>query len=253
MVITEQVKKAAMAWRRNKEITNTTYMELTSDISLNYRREEVISNARTNWELLRSQTKCLTSNVSSVDKTLKGLKPDSDFVLTSLAKVTSSKAALCSTLVKSKTYANIATKVPILSEKKLSTLNRTSSQDTDISSQNTSTSNNSSYETFKLPPILVPIINNMEQKSGDIEQTKNEGNVRISASGSLSSSVGLNVDSSLSSLCSEIVDNQLETDSLSTSSSSTNSVEDFDENEIEEIIMDTLQIKEESIILENAL
>lgn len=46
MIMTEQVRKAAMAWRRNKEITNSMYMELTSDISLNYRREEVISNAQ---------------------------------------------------------------------------------------------------------------------------------------------------------------------------------------------------------------
>ncbi|ENN70784.1 hypothetical protein YQE_12449, partial [Dendroctonus ponderosae] len=46
------VRKAAMAWRRNKENTNAAFMDLTSETSLNYRREEVISNARTNWELL---------------------------------------------------------------------------------------------------------------------------------------------------------------------------------------------------------
>lgn len=42
-----------MAWRRNKEATNAAFMDLTSETSLNTRREEVISNARTNWELLR--------------------------------------------------------------------------------------------------------------------------------------------------------------------------------------------------------
>lgn len=42
-----------MAWRRNKESTNAAFMDLTSETSLNHRREEVISNARTNWELLR--------------------------------------------------------------------------------------------------------------------------------------------------------------------------------------------------------
>ena len=39
MEVTDPVRKAALAWR-----------------STSHRREEVISNARTNWELLRSQT-----------------------------------------------------------------------------------------------------------------------------------------------------------------------------------------------------
>lgn len=242
MIITDQVRKAAMAWRRNKEITNTTYMELTSDISLNYRREEVISNARTNWELLRSQTKCLTNNVSSVDKTLKDLKPDSDFVLTSLAKVTSTKTAPLSTLTKAKTYTNIVTKVPLLPDKKIKTLKRTSSQDTDNSSQNTS---NSSNETFKLPPILVPILNKMEQIADENEQAKNIGK---STSGSLSS-VGPNVDSSVSSLASEIADSQTEIDS----SSSSSSVEESDESDVEEIAVDASNSKEKTASEENNL
>lgn len=244
MIITEQVRKAAMAWRRNKETTNAIYMELTSDISLNYRREEVISNARTNWELLRSQTRCLTNNVSSVDKTLKDLKPDSDFVLTSLAKVTSAKPSATSSgvLTKSKTYTNIVTKVPLLSDKKSSMLNRTSSQDTDNSSQNTS--NSSSNELFKLPPILVPILNKMEQKND--EQTKNARGASVS--GSLSSSVGPNVDSSISSLTSEAADNRTEIDSSSSSSSSSSSAnasDESDESDVEDVVMDDVNAKEE--------
>lgn len=252
MVITEQVRKAAMAWRRNKEITNATYMELTSDISLNYRREEVISNARTNWELLRSQTRCLTNNVSSVDKTLKDLKPDSDFVLTSLAKVSNAKTPTTSSgvLTKSKTYTNIVTKVPLLADKKNAMLNRTSSQDTDNSSPNTS---NSSNEMFKLPPILVPILNKMEQKNDDQmknderikndERLKTDERVKNACVGSISgslSSVGPNVDSSISSLTSEAADNQTELDS-----SSENSSDESDESDLEEIVMDSANVKEE--------
>lgn len=259
-----------MAWRRNKEITNATYMELTSDISLNYRREEVISNARTNWELLRSQTKCLTSNVCSVDKTLKDLKPDSDFVLTSLAKMTSTKTPSCAVLTKSKTYTNIVTKVPILSDKKaavalsqdkkVAMAHRSSSQDTDNSSQNTatSTSNNSSNEMFKLPPILVPILNKMDQKN-DVSGEQNKSLLRVSSiSGSLSSSVGPNVDSSISSLTSDVVDNQTEMDSSSTSSSSSsssssaaNSGDESDESEIDDVVVNNLKTKADTGVTEN--
>lgn len=125
MQITEQVRKAANAWRRNKEASNAAFLDLTSDVCLHIKREEVISNARTNWELLRSQTKCLANKTPSE-------KLESDFVL------------------------KTAVKVPVLTEKKIK---RTSSQE----SQNTGSSSSGDY--FRLPPILVPIINKIEQKS----------------------------------------------------------------------------------------
>ncbi|XP_066245936.1 leucine-rich repeat-containing protein 49 [Euwallacea similis] len=166
MQITDQVRKAAMAWRRNKETTNAAFMDLTSETTLNCRREEVISNARTNWELLRSQTKCLTNTPNTaIDKSLKNLKPDSDFVLTSL-----NKPKLMS---KSKSFIKLSSKVPLLPDKNLH-LMRTFSQDTENSSSTCSTD-------LKLPPILLPIINKLEKRSG-----------------SLSSSVGPNIDSSSS-------------------------------------------------------
>lgn len=107
MQVTDQVRKAAMAWRRNKETTSATYMDLTSDVSSNCRREEVISNARTNWELLRSQTRCLTTNVNCIEK-VKNLKPDSDFVLTSLTKT---KEKTVPALGRSRSYVSLSTKV----------------------------------------------------------------------------------------------------------------------------------------------
>ncbi|XP_055846209.1 DEP domain-containing protein DDB_G0279099 [Episyrphus balteatus] len=64
MPITEQVRRAAMAWRRNKELSDSNYSTLSSDVFSSIRREEVISNARTNWELLRSQ-QTLHKNSSS--------------------------------------------------------------------------------------------------------------------------------------------------------------------------------------------
>ncbi|CAO1415953.1 unnamed protein product [Diamesa serratosioi] len=53
--ITEQVRRAANAWRRGKENTDQNFQNLSTDVSSTIRREEIISNARTNWELIRSQ------------------------------------------------------------------------------------------------------------------------------------------------------------------------------------------------------
>ncbi|CAH1107640.1 unnamed protein product [Psylliodes chrysocephalus] len=179
MQITEHVRKAAMAWRRNKEASNSTFMDLTNDVALNCKREEVISNARTNWEFLRSQAKCLANNGSVVEKSLKNLKPDLEFIMTPLRKSTPTNPTRS---MKSK----LSTKVPVLPDKKFILL-RTSSQDTE-NSQNTSSSNNSVSEYFKLPPILVPIITKMEDGVNK-------------ASGSFSS-IGPNIDSSISSFAS---------------------------------------------------
>lgn len=59
--ITEQVRRAANAWRRNKENSDKSFQSLSSDVSSSIRREEIISNARTNWELIR-QANITTSN-----------------------------------------------------------------------------------------------------------------------------------------------------------------------------------------------
>lgn len=213
MQITEQVRKAAMAWRRNKETSNAAFMDLTSDVCLNVRREEVISNARTNWELLRSQTKCLAAKTSNVVNVSRNLKPDCDFILTSLAKPEFKNSV---PRTKQRLISN-TTKVPVLPDKKLNIV-RTSSQDTE-NSQNTSSSNASSNEFFRLPPILVPIINKMEQKTEP--STSKEDSIKLS--GSLSS-IGPNVDSSVSSLLSN-------SESNDSNSESTESSSDTEENE----------------------
>ncbi|XP_058454050.1 uncharacterized protein LOC131432028 [Malaya genurostris] len=63
MQITEQVRRAASAWRKNKELSDLNYTNLTTDVCQSIRREEIISNARTNWELLRSQQTIACRNV----------------------------------------------------------------------------------------------------------------------------------------------------------------------------------------------
>lgn len=49
------MRRAANAWRKSKENTDQNFQHLSSDVSSSIRREEIISNARTNWELIRSQ------------------------------------------------------------------------------------------------------------------------------------------------------------------------------------------------------
>jgi len=73
--ITEQVKRAANAWRKSKETTDQNYQHLSSDVSSSIRREEIISNARTNWELIRSQQSNIINGsqrqVNQIRKTIK--------------------------------------------------------------------------------------------------------------------------------------------------------------------------------------
>lgn len=70
MQVTEQVRRAAMAWRKSKETSDANYSHLSNDVGQNMRREEIISNARTNWELLRSQQHVNKSS-SYIQKTIK--------------------------------------------------------------------------------------------------------------------------------------------------------------------------------------
>ncbi|XP_017053460.1 uncharacterized protein LOC108096399 [Drosophila ficusphila] len=77
MPITEQVRRAALAWRQHKEQAQAA--PGSSEAYHNIRREEVISNARTNWELLRSQQTVvgrpksrLTSELAKINESNEG-------------------------------------------------------------------------------------------------------------------------------------------------------------------------------------
>lgn len=77
MPITEQVRRAALAWRQHKEQAQAA--PGSSEAYQSIRREEVISNARTNWELLRSQQTVvgrpksrLTSELAKINESNEG-------------------------------------------------------------------------------------------------------------------------------------------------------------------------------------
>lgn len=66
MQISEQIRRTAMAWRFSKEQSNSAFLDLSTQVCMSVRREEVISNAKTNWEFLRSKTKISSDNSNKV-------------------------------------------------------------------------------------------------------------------------------------------------------------------------------------------
>ncbi|XP_069672642.1 leucine-rich repeat-containing protein 49 [Periplaneta americana] len=170
MEVTESVRRAALAWRSSRESG-------MADV----RREEVISNARTNWELLRSQTRGLSSS-------LKDLRTDVDFEPTAERYVQSDSGV-----------SSVASSVCTQVDKKL---RRSASQESNASSSA------ASLDLFRLPPILLGEDKPVVEDQG--------GPVRCDSL----SSVEPNVDSSLSSLPSDSSSSSSSSNSHSESESS---------------------------------
>ncbi|CAH0401174.1 unnamed protein product [Chilo suppressalis] len=218
MNVTEQVRSAAMAWRSNKEAAHAAYCALGGTAPQAARRDQIIHNARTNWELLRSENKCFaaTMNAAKTDDF------DREFALGVTASPLSGNhtmdlAALPDVVVQlqqadtedsdfknSNSDTNLIintesmSKTPIkklqrsttakntISERRVNFSDRSASQDTDAS-----TSTNSD---LKLPPILIPIISSLENVK------LSEGSEPILKRWESISSVEPIVDSSFSSL-----------------------------------------------------
>ncbi|XP_045523550.1 leucine-rich repeat-containing protein 49 isoform X1 [Pieris brassicae] len=220
--VTDQVRSAAMAWRNNKEAGHAAYCALSGSAQQAARRDQVINNARTNWELLRTENKCLLSPTSPVKHTesesdlCDGKTPDEKhtvetkvmpdvIVCAQPANESRNLADNSKTTqndVKAKTPAtriqrsNTARK---LSERRVNFSDRSASQDTDAS-HSTSTSSD-----LRLPPILLPIISSLESvKLAD-------SNEPILKRWESISSVEPVIDSSFSSLPSTSTDSEEET------------------------------------------
>lgn len=177
MQVTEQVRRAAMAWRKGKETSDAKYSHLNSDVGHAVRREEIISNARTNWELLRSQQQ-VNKNLTFIDKSIKNNSqvPATELEPEMLSDL-SENICIDTKLIRQKT---------ILIRKNLRRpsgirLKRSTSQET------LPTEKIKEEENFRLPPILTP----------SVEPKPFQSN-----SGS-NSSTGVNVDSASSCLNSD--------------------------------------------------
>ncbi|XP_063830336.1 leucine-rich repeat-containing protein 49 isoform X2 [Ostrinia nubilalis] len=231
MHVTDQVRRAAMAWRSNKEAAHAAYCALGGTAQQAARRDQIIHNARTNWELLRSENKCFstasqtknvdaekefeldsssavvtpseiqtveTSNLPDVVISLQHVDAeDSDFKNSNSdtnIKINNENVAKVS---QTRKLQRSSTAKP--SERRVNFSERSASQDTDAS-HSTSTSSD-----LRLPPILLPIISSLENVK------LSDGTEPILKRWESISSVDPIVDSSFSSLPSSSSDSEEET------------------------------------------
>jgi leucine-rich repeat-containing protein 49 len=214
MEVTESVRKAAIVWRGSKEALVHMSQLGTKEVCTDVRREKVISNARTNWELLRSQTQCSSS--ISLSSSLKDLCSDTNYevpnerYIHSDSGVSSVGSSVCTNPYRP--VANVGERLrsarPALlnaSDKKRSSYARRRASQESNTSQQTTSSAAGSVDFFRLPPILTPLLPEWKspQETGEahmIEDSAHCGGMRRCDS---LSSVEPNVDSSLSSLPSD--------------------------------------------------
>jgi len=209
MEVTESVRKAAIVWRNSKEALMRMSQHGTEETCTDMRREEVISNARTNWELLRSQTQCLSS--STLSSSLKDLRSDMNFEVPnernaqSDSGVSSVTSSVCMKSHRSAvdvrgTFKIARPALPNTAEKKRSSYARRSASQESNTSQQTASSVAASIDLFRLPPILTPLLTDANVGSETCEHAiQCDGMKRCDSL----SSVEPNVDSSLSSLPSD--------------------------------------------------
>jgi leucine-rich repeat-containing protein 49 len=153
--ITEQVRRAANAWRKSKENTDQNFQYLSTDLSNSKRREEIISNARTNWELIRSQQSNLVNashrkDLKSVVKRPFTFIPDTSNQTKHSSSSISSTASSNNQSEKS-TKASRSKNLQICTKENATKLKQSSSNE----NENFSEEDN---EYFHLPPILSPYL-----------------------------------------------------------------------------------------------
>ena len=169
MQVNEQVRRTAMAWRTLKEQSNSAFLDLSTQVCVNVRREEVISNAKTNWELLRSRARCFNSNANKMNTIksdhLRGITFQSSNTTIDVSKLKSTSRAVNS---KPKEFGSLQSVDENIEAKKACGKKKSRSTEnlTKIGNNN---ANNHVVDTFefKLPPILVPIIDNLTNNQVD--------------------------------------------------------------------------------------
>ena len=193
MQVTEQVRRAAMAWRKSKETSDANYSHLSHDVCHSIRREEIISNARTNWELLRSQQHVNKTSLY-IQKTIKNTSqqlqvPVSELEVADVYSDLSDSLKIDRKLVvRQKTISMHSHKK---GKKSLKHCKRSTSQDNMLQQPIDAANTILPEEFFRLPPILAPFLD---------ESTTSTGTRPSNSSGS---SLGPNVDSSSSNLSSD--------------------------------------------------
>ncbi|CAK1550723.1 unnamed protein product [Leptosia nina] len=177
MTVTDQVRSAAMAWRSNKEAAHAAYCALSGSAQQAARRDQVIHNARTNWELLRTENKCFLVPRSPTKLADPAKDCDINNEITQTVETAVIPDIIACTQTADECKASIDSPKPKTpqndeksqahkfqrsntarkpSERRVNFSDRSASQDTDAS-YSTSTSSD-----LRLPPILLPIISSLE-------------------------------------------------------------------------------------------
>ncbi|EFN81037.1 Leucine-rich repeat-containing protein 49 [Harpegnathos saltator] len=157
MQISEQIRRTAMAWRFSKEQSNSAFLDLSTQVCMNVRREEVISNAKINWELLRSRSKV---SVDSSNKTAGNIKGNGINILhmQNPNKFNTVKVLKNLDKTKAKGFGSLTSINENVEARKIHIKKRSSSSDNLLKLEDTSRS----YPLeFKLPPILGSIVDSL--------------------------------------------------------------------------------------------
>ncbi|XP_017891797.2 leucine-rich repeat-containing protein 49 [Ceratina calcarata] len=166
MPITEQIRRAAMAWRTTKEQNNSAFLSLTAQVCMNARREEIISNAKINWELLRCNSK------SSANDSNKNNTRNSNINATQIQKSNKFNMLKVKNLerVKSKGFGSLTSINENIEATKINIKKRSNSSDNLFRLKDTT----KPYPLeFKLPPILDSIVDSLINNKIDEKIRKN--------------------------------------------------------------------------------
>lgn len=160
--ITLEVRRAANAWRRSKETTDQNFQHLSTDVCNSIRREEIISNARTNWELIRSQQSNLIS-ASNRNNIKNVCQRQFTFTPKSSNHAKHSSSSISSTASSNNQQERIVT--GNLQSKNLAENTTKSKESSSQENENYSEQDDELDEYFHLPPILTPYLEPEKNRS----------------------------------------------------------------------------------------
>ncbi|XP_050456497.1 leucine-rich repeat-containing protein 49 isoform X1 [Cataglyphis hispanica] len=167
MQISEQIRRTAMAWRFSKEQSNSAFLDLSAQVCMNVRREEVISNAKTNWEFLRSRTKVSLNNSNKTANTSNNvnvlhMQNSNKFHTVNPKNLDKAKM---------KGFGSLTSINENVEAKKIHIKKRSNSSDNLFKLEDTS----KSYPLeFKLPPILGSIVDSLTSNKFEDRLSKND-------------------------------------------------------------------------------
>ncbi|XP_066582971.1 leucine-rich repeat-containing protein 49 [Prorops nasuta] len=168
MQINEQTRRSATAWRNTKEQSNSAFLDLSTQICTNVRREEVISNAKTTWDYSR------TSNSSrSINKDENSLNDEKNEKKKDHGKFNSTKGL--NEKVKSKAFGSLTSINENIESKQITIKKRSNSSGNLCRLEN----DLKVYPLeFKLPPIVGSIIDNLTCKTSK-NSLRNDSNEEL--------------------------------------------------------------------------